>query len=402
METYRIPAVNFPRLLDEIERMNKRAQKLGTDPVKLTVLDRVVEKKKNEVVGFEYEETYHLCKVEGEPPRLEGWTLVAVIEPVPNGENLIREVPGEVCPTQFRTTDMHCDQCGSHRKRTAIFVLKHDDGEHKQVGRQCIADFLGHKSPESLLNRAEYILDFARLARDAESEGWGSINSELVVPTTAFVTITSAVIRKLGWLPKSKAEFGERSTADIVWDICVNSEDPSVIRFMREKGIRAEASDEALATAAVKWATEIDPQSASNTYMHDLGVCCRQNYVDHRRTGYVASVLQAYQRHLAREAEKQSVGKTSKHVGELGKRQVFENLQVVLIYPYSIGIYPRTLVKFRDPQGNVIIWKASGVPEWPQLGASFTLKATVFRFDNYEGVAETEIQRPFLQLPDKE
>ena len=55
--TYRIPAINFPRLESEIEKLNKRAAKLNTEPVVLTTLETVVEKKRNDVIGFDYEET---------------------------------------------------------------------------------------------------------------------------------------------------------------------------------------------------------------------------------------------------------------------------------------------------------------------------------------------------------
>ena len=391
--TYRIPAINFPRLESEIEKLNKRAAKLNTEPVVLTTLETVVEKKRNDVIGFDYEETYYVCTVTGAAPKLAGWTLVAVIDPVAAGENMVREVPGQICPVNFRTTNMHCDHCGVMRRRNAIFVLKHEDGEHKQVGRNCIADFLGHDHPESLLSRAEYMFSFDKLIGEATEECWGCGHGPVLVPTTEFTAVAAIVIRRLGWLPISKAGEFEQPTANIVWDICTRPHDRHIRELIVKEKIHAEERDVTQAVDAVTWAAALDPANESSTYLHDLGVCCRQNYVDHRRRGFVASVIQAHQRVLNELQMKNSPTNVSKHVGEIDKRQVFPDLLILSLVPYMSGIYNKTLVTFHDPDGNVIIWRASGKPEWLKLGDKFTVKATVKKHGDYQGVNQTEVSR---------
>jgi ribosomal protein L36 len=392
-QTYRIPAINFLRLEEEIEKLNKRATKIKTEPIVLTVLEIVTETKRNEVIGFDYEETYHICTFTGSSPKLAGWTLVAVIDPV-SEENMVREVPGQTCPVKYRTTDMHCDYCETVRRRNAIFVLRHDNGEHKQVGRNCLADFLGHVHPETLLLKAEYLFSFDKLFRESESDGWGcGGKSPILVPTTEFAAVTAVVIRRLGWLSKSKSSDYEQPTADIVWDVCTRSDTSHVRELIEKNDIHAEKRDVLQSEAAIEWAAALDPVNEVNTYLHDLGVCCRQNYVDYRRRGFVASVISAHQRVLNELEERKVQIQNSKYLGKIKVRQMFNDVLVLTVAPYMSGIYDKTLVRFSDPDGNIIVWRASGSPEWVQLGQKFTVKATVKSHSEYNGVKQTEVSR---------
>lgn len=392
VQTYRIPAVNFPYLQEEIEKLNKRAARLKMEPVVLEILETVTEKKRNDVIGFDYQETYHICVVKGESPKLSGWTLVAIIEPT-GTENFIREIPGQKCPAEYRTTDIHCDHCDAKRKRTAIFVLKNENGIHKQVGRQCLADFLGHEHPESLLSKAEFLFSFDKLVSDSREEGWGRASGQIIVPTSEFVTAASVVIRKMGWLPRSKASDFQKPTADIVWEICTNSADRKVRELIHDKDLHATQDDIDMAEAAIKWAAQIDPNTAPNTYLYDLGVCCRQAYVDSKRRGFAASVIQAHQRVVNEERERKLNPTNSIFLGEIGKRQNFGMVEVISTTSYTSGIYQKTLVKLRDESGNILIWRASGQPQWAQPGKKCSIRATVKKHLESGGLMETEVQR---------
>lgn len=400
---YRIPVQNFLRLEGEIKKMNRRAEKLGCPPVKLTVLRTVTEKRKDEALGFEYDFHINECTVEGEAPKLSDWTLVAAVEPVNNGEMLVREVPGQTCPAQYRTTDLRCDHCNMIRRRNAIYVLRHPDHDHKQVGRNCLKDFLGGVSPDALLSKAEYLLDFAKLAKDAEDTGWGyGGRVERVVPVNQFVSTVAVIARKIGYVSKSAAYQqrdeggGPEATASIAWRVCTQPNDERTKRFIAEKGIAVEDGDVAKAEAAVKWAETIGTDTpATSTYMHDLGVCCRQTYVTWKTSGYVSSVLGAHQRHLGEQLAKSAPAKVEHggHLGEVDQRLVFDDVQITEAVPYNGGMYPKTKVKFTTPANNILIWWASGSPAWVEVGKKLSIKGTVKKHDDYKGVPQTVLER---------
>lgn len=391
---YRIPAVNYPRLEEEIAKLNKRAKRLKTDPITVTVVGTENETRRNEVIGFDYEETYYLCIVEGEAPKLEGWTLVAALEPA-GDEVLLREVPGQRCPNHYRTVGMDCDHCAKKVKRNKVYVLRNDFGEYKQVGSTCVADFLGHTDPKVLMGRAEYMISFDGLVSEAQEEGWGGSGGPICVSIDHFVAATSVIIRKLGWLPRSQASDMEQSTADTAWMICTQH-DHHVRDFVRKAELHTEPEDLELARAAVKWASEIDPVNAPSTYLHDLGVACRQAYVTWKLAGYTASVIQAYKRHLEQELKRKQ-NADSQHVGEIGERMTCE-LTIVGekdLEPNQFG--PRTLVTFVDGDGNILKWFTGKSPRWVKIGEKVTLAFTVKKHDEFQGKRETVFNRPKVQ-----
>ena len=139
--------------------MNRRAARLGCEPTVLKIVGEYDVERKREGTKIKYLAHYFQVEVTGQTPKLNGWQLMAAIEMQPSGENMVRCVPGQTVPESYRTTDTHCDHCKSIRFRKEVFILRHDDGHFAQVGRSCIADFLGNVSVEHILGRAEW--DFA-------------------------------------------------------------------------------------------------------------------------------------------------------------------------------------------------------------------------------------------------
>ena len=73
---------------------------------------------------------------------------------------------------------------------------------------------------------------------------------------------------------------------------------------------------------------------------------------------------------------------------------IFETLTVGSIKEYETTYGWRTLIKFIDPDGNILIWRASGKqPEWVQRDTQVNLKATVKEHKDYGGIRETIINR---------
>jgi ribosomal protein L36 len=393
MQIFRIPSINMPLLEEKIQKLNKKAKKLGCQPIVLKVVSIITEKRKDSDSGLEYDYLIHECTVEGESPKLMGWTLVAAIEPLETQdaqENLIREVPGEVCPEHYRTTDMRCDHCQEVRKRSSVYVLKHDTLGHKQVGRNCIADFLGHESPTSMLAKAEWLMSLSGLLKEASDEEYSGGSSCPAVSIHHFVSIVSAVIKKLGWVSRANSDESNPSTATIAFDICYRPN--SYTRELIEKyNLVATQDDFDAATKALEWASKLDPVNAKSNYLHDLGVCCRATYVIPKTSGFVASVISAHNRHLANQVAVSN--NVSKHVGTVGERTVFEKLTVKCATPCLSGVYPKTAVRFIDQNGNVIVWFASGSPEWVKIGETVSVKCSVSSHTSFNDIPETIVKR---------
>lgn len=398
-QVFCIPAVNMVRLRQEIGKMNKRAERLNLEPIQLNEL-RVFSRTETDFLGYEYDRTYHEVSVVGQKPKLSGWSMVAAIEPQNNSENMVREVPGETCPAEYRKTDLHCDHCNSVRRRSVIYVLRCDEkddgqgvGDYRQVGRKCLADFLGGASPESLLNAASNLWNLSNLCHSASEYEWGVGEKQVPdVEITRYVTVVCSVIRACGWIPRSRAEG--MATADIAWHLTMYGHSEYARELVQQYNIRTTDADTHKARVALEWGRNISPTNASNTFLHNLGVCCRQVCADNRTCGTIAALISAYERFLSAELERKSTQSTSHHIGTVGDKHVFEDVAVAGKHSYETVYGTQLLFRFVDREGNVIVWKTMSDPDWmPEIGQRFTLKATIKKHDSWNNIPQTVIIR---------
>jgi len=374
---YDIPAINFYGLKSRINQLNRRAPRLGCEPISLNVLRTYSKEKTDPITRLPYTQSRMEIEIIGESPQLEGWCLLAAVETLANDENLVRCVPGCTVPEQYRSTDMHCDHCGTNRRRREVFILRHEDGRTVQVGRTCIADFLGHVSASTLASRAEYLMSADSLAEEAESDHYRT--GEIYLDISHFLGTVAICIRRLGWESRGKTEG--MATADIAWSI-LNSNDKFIEEFIRENNIVVEERDVELAKNALEWARKLED---GNDYLYNLGVACRQEHVNWKTIGIVASAIAAYQHNCEKQEKK------GQHVGEVGKRMDFEvTVKRLRYFDSDWGV--RTMALFEDKSGNHLVWWASRGLDLEE-GDTLTLRGTIKKHDDYKGTPQTIVQR---------
>jgi hypothetical protein len=401
---YDIPATNLPRLQAKLDEMNRRAARLGCEPTVLKIVGEYDVERKREGTKIKYLAHYFQVEVTGQTPKLNGWQLMAAIEMQPSGENMVRCVPGQTVPESYRTTDTHCDHCKSTRFRKEVFILRHDDGHFAQVGRSCIADFLGNVSVEHILGRAEWDFALNTELKEAGEESYGG-RGEIVVEISEFVSATAICVRRLGWMSKTKAAeldggFGDGPipTSSTAWRICT-SNDKYTQELIVESQLYAEERDMELAAEAIAWGRSHGTTGVAD-YLYNLGVACRLDIVTYKTAGIVASVIAAYLREKERVAEMGlKAKKVSAHVGVVGERQGFAALTVKSLKYIESQFGVKTLCKFEDEAGNVLIWWCSGNSEWLKEGEVVDITGTVKKHNDFKGWLQTELSRVAEGLP---
>jgi hypothetical protein len=107
--------------------------------------------------------------------------------------------------------------------------------------------------------------------------------------------------------------------------------------------------------------------------------------------GFVASAIPGYLRSQDRLAALKQQKITSQYVGEATKRQ--QMILTLATFKYIDGEYGvRTMMRFHDEQGNVIVWWASGEQEM-DCGTKIKAKATVKKHEEFMGVKQTIVSR---------
>lgn len=381
--TFEIQTEYFHRFEAEFARLAKKARKLGVQaPTFEMVGEKVIPARiENRVVdsgedfnpffgggGYNYQtvsvpaRVLKVVKVSGQAPKLAGWAFVAVLQHEPAG-NLVHRVPGTDAvkvEINFRTASPYCGHCKTTRRRNDTFVVSHDDGRQLQVGRNCLADFTGCKSPEAIARWAELLGSFEESFRDGEpSEGGGGGGRDYHWGLDTFLAVTCAAIRENGWLSRTKArEWNKAATADYVLNFLNAKTKKQAAEFIKE----VTEDDAKRAQADLAFAKEHFDQADESgaelgDYEHNLRLIAQGGSVSVRASGLAASLI-AYAERLMGKAIERKLAQKSEFQGEVGKDGVW-TLVVTRVISIEGPYGTSHLHLLQDRDGNRFTWKAS-------------------------------------------
>jgi hypothetical protein len=402
-EQYRIYSRNFEGFKAQIAKLNVRCAKLGVPAIVINELSVEEQEVKNELGVVVRVERWNIVELEGAQPKFQGWTLAAVVEHAEEG-NILRKAPGcSVDLVNFRQGAPRCDHCKAIRNRKDTFIVLHEDGAQKQIGSNCIKDFLGHQDPHMLAKWAEICFSAGELASEAGDEGcegWGRRGVEFV-SCKAIVSLANAAIRNKGFVSGSAAKkaYEERgqhltTTADFVRtalhpNFSGPSPDKEGVDFFTPIDQDREVTEKAIAYVLDTIGAQ-DPEKLSD-FEHNLLMVCKCTSVEPRNIGLLAYVPEHYARSLERAAEKANAAPEA-YFGEVGKR--FRDIE--LTYVKSTGWdsqYGYTyLHMFRGPAQERMNWKTGtdlGLEPGAVVKATFTVKA----HEVYKETLQTKITR---------
>ncbi len=413
MSTYEIPAANLPGLMFKVGKLSKKSQKLLGKPIDLHMIGEARKfRTKNGKRVFNHEgkpifDVFYTVSIDAEVPRIAGWTFVATIDHSADAGNLIRIVPNTVesVPEKYRTVKPVCDHCNKIRSRRDTFLLRCDaTDEFKQIGRQCVRDFIGY-DVENVVAMAELVSHSVPGDSDGDDEGWhGGMGDRRYINVTTFLAHVSACMRAYGWTSRKEVETtGKMATAEAAH---MNMFPPKSGKFER-----AELTEQDFATADVvqAWGKALTPKPG-NDYQYNLMVLAKETMIEHRSIGMLASMVSAFMRDKDMEikrAERNAALNlaTSKHVGTIGER--LRNMEGI-IFGYRTFENTYTggasyLYKFLV-DGNVLAWFSSVPVEGLGTAAAASrvkvriLAGTVKCHKDYQGVKETAIARAKVEL----
>lgn len=247
--TYEIPEANLFRLKAALDKLVRKAEKLGVGSISYVV---------GQAKDVEVDEVwtrYFPVTVTGTTPRLSGWTFVATLEHAGEAGNILRCVPGYTVPVDFRSVAPACDHCRVQRRRLDTFVVRNEAGEHKQVGRNCVQDFVGGQDPQDVTKMAEYLRTAAELGEGASEGGGGGPDRAALL---TFMAQTAACVRKDGFLGRGAARESYTpvmATADIVWNLLFPSREEAAKDAFKAyaKEYAPTAADFATAEKTIEW-----------------------------------------------------------------------------------------------------------------------------------------------------
>lgn len=412
--TYHVPERNLERLKNEIAKLNKRATKLGVPLITITVgafRDVPIPQDELAITPQRFMRIFEV-EVVGETPKFAGWTFGATIEHTDEG-NVLRKCPGiEVEMTSYRECRPACDHCRVNRYRRDTFVVLHDDGTLKQIGRNCLRDFLGHANPEVLAKQAELMLSLGELCSMSEDddgfgrERGGSVDRrvsllEFLGHVAQFALLHGFMTGKQARERSDAQGHPVPSTSGRAWDNMFPTRED--IQAGRVIEITEQAKQ--LAQTAIDFVCEQfseTPRETLNDFQHNMLVIASCVSIEPRNSGLAAYLIAFYQRETERQAtlaREQSQAAASAYFGELKKR--YRNVTLKFVNSFELGESQwgiRSLHKFVDAAGNVFVWM-TGNAVWNAAGQiavmneDLTMDFTVAEHKDFRGTKQTVITR---------
>ncbi len=419
----------------KVEKLNRRAAKIGCAPIVLTVLKEeevIVKKNASDNIPEDYAKVVVTIDLRGEPPKIAGWTFVATVEPtdIEGGDepvNIINKMPGVTydVPIEYRHASMfQCDHCHTKRQRNEVFVIRHENGEFKIVGRQCIKDFMGYNaSPNELVRMAQ---DYANLVGEIRA-GFGGNYGEPTCNLQEYLFRTAYFVRKFGysrgddedeygmhrqatkwavwgtfWIdgdyrrPESKREnpfYGffrnTDGTEPINFGMTIN---PKYGKHMSDQEY---ADAKAYYDAAKAYICELvgGEEDELNDYLYNVRVIMQMRYIKRQHAGYAASVVRVYQKHLGDE-EKRRQREQSEFQGVVGQKLTIPDVKLVNARGFESTYGWSEILTFSDKTGNYYKWFTNTRAKLNlNVGDTVAIAATVKKHDEYNGAKSTVITR---------
>lgn len=379
--TYTVPEDRREDILKAIARNQKKAEKYGSpliaeygEPYAVVVpvfgLDPAThvmyEKDKIMVEVFD-------LTIESEIIRKEGYTVAAKIEHLDEG-NIVTLIDGKG-RAEWNTMKPFCEHCRGNHGQRLTFIVRHDDGSEKQVGRTCLKEYCGI-DPQAIgsLNEIRAIL---------EQDDIRSYDFESRPVPRAYRTIDAVALAF-----RLQKEFGYVSASQ------PGSNKVKLSNLMKQNE-RPTAEELAEAEKLMEVVLAMDDDTAFQSSLNNVRTLLQCGYCKADNFGYIACSPLMFQKHMnwrkkqeEREAAKMVERQTSGFVGEIGQRLVVDVADLTLLTSWE-GEWGYTyLYKIIDVMGNVLIWYASRC-----IDEAKKLRATIKDHSERDGVKQTIVTR---------
>ena len=329
--------------------------------------------------------------VTGGAVRVGNHRFLAKIEHTSAG-NIVDTPPETEGRPEWRDLAPNCDHCGHDRLRKETFIVAEPGGEVVQVGRTCLRDYLGTDKPETVISATRWMREFRE-----EVESFYGFGSSI----STYSTVLAAVVatRLFGFVPKSAPEDAGAPTAFWVEDVVGHSTSKSA------RAARAQFRD-ALSDADHARADEVlafirAGRGSESDYRHNMAIAAGDDIIDPKRIGIVASAPAALEREEGKiaerkaredEARKRSAGIV--HLGQVGKRRVFEG---EVVFEKTIdGFYGASnMVKVHTADSGMVVMFTTAEDAWDlKAGDVVKMRATIADHTEFNGTKETKVKRP--------
>lgn len=335
--------------------------------------------------GPRYRQTVVDVTVTGQAPAFEGWAFAATIVEL-NGQFILRSYQGAPPVDRDALVPGRCEHCGTRRRRTDTYVFVHADGTQRQVGSTCLKDFAGWSG----------VIGFdAAQGEGADEDDWLGVceAGEEMWPLNQVLQVAICATEALGFMPTSSLD--ELPTRDVVAAVLTGF--PTDIA----EAYRPLLADHTPGMTVEQVRGYLADQEASGhgDYMLNLRAIVAADIAGRRELGIVCSAPNAYRRHLAEVAERDSRAPVVDELFAAEKTKITDVPVTVTYTATSIVVYrgrqvTRCYTQMITDCGHRLSWATTSGGFHPRRGQRYLISGTVKGPDvNTRGQLFTQLLR---------
>lgn len=410
---YLISESNLHVLTEKIEKLNRRADKLSLPRLVLTV-DKAnpVIRYLDEVLGkYGPVRVFYLCSLAGVSPRVNGFQLVAKLEGTEHGNLIKTMLEDEDLPVEFRDR-ITCDHCNTNRYRINTYVLRDQSGELKQVGSNCLADYLRSEDHAEWLAKLAELREFAvYLAGDPDADSEDSYNGRALSRyfMRDILELAASAVRCHGWVSGKKARESNvsdfvppvESTADKVkYHLAKHKDDSGKLIGQLE----VSEDDKVIAASTLDWLKVETGKPGLSDYMHNCRVLIACEFIEWQQIGILVSTVATYTKAVEKQREiaaSNTFGDSNEFLGKIGDKLTVK-ATLVKVFNYEVAGYGYRssdilmgIHIFRTSEGNTLVWKTQDKDLKKDI--EYTVTGTIKAHETYKGTNQTVLTRCKLE-----
>lgn len=351
--------------------------------------------------GVKHNLRYVEVEAEGKA-QMGDWMWLASIEHTEKG-NLIHSPRDITIPEKYYTSGGYCEHCNSDRARKYLFLVGNvKTHEVRQVGRTCVRDYTHGLDANMIALVSSAMDEFEEYEERLPGFGFGFGCFEYY-EVEQVVRVICETIRHFGYVPKGQEDnWSTAARSEAFLNVMLGHvkyfyerKDFDAAKAEMEKvGFNAD-SEQATADAKAALAWIMTQDASRSAWTHNLQTLVQLGEIKTGHYGILASLIPAWNKSLAREAERKAKAEKtahSKHVGEVGERLTVDvaSAEIVTSWETEWGLV--TLIRFISKDGNVFMWRCSGGLR-VEVEEIKTVKGTVKSHDEFRGVKQTFLTR---------
>lgn len=353
-----------------------------------------------------------IVKVVGDRPRVAGYDFLATVQGTPNG-NILRVIPGaenyqKEIQAYYNSNPGLCEWCKKRRYRVETFIVREEaTGKLKQVGRNCLKDFLGGKSPQSiaaLFSTYDDLYQFLkRHEKDKDERSQSFRNDSFIAPVKDVLLAGVTSTRLFGYRP---ASFGGETTANLARLVVFgppqryittrfgSEPNPDYELYQKIKNAINE-DDEKKVQEIISWFNSMSEEQKKDPFFHNVDVLFKEEFVSSKNVGYIVGLIPVFSKFTSQQYHQKkdsSKTKSNEWIGQVNQKIPPTKVRVIRTRSLS-GVYgPVQLVSMEDERGNVFVWFNNSRQDMEE-NKEYIITGTVKKHDDYQGRKQTHLTR---------